>query len=86
VGEYERREPEKTLLHEVVREQLEGFLASSSFREQPAPRFIEQELRVRSGPTMRTDPSMSDGHRPAISRSKSRSPCPWKRFRVRRLT
>jgi hypothetical protein len=34
----ERHEPEKTLLHdEVVREQLEGFLASSSTREQPAP-------------------------------------------------
>jgi len=45
VAEYERHEPEKTLLHEVVREQLEGFLASSSRREQPAPRFIEQELR-----------------------------------------
>jgi len=46
VPEYERHEPDKTLLHEVVREQLEGFLASSSTREQPAPRFIEQELRA----------------------------------------
>jgi len=46
VAEYERHEPEKTLLYEVVREQLEGFLVSSSRREQPAPRFIEQELRA----------------------------------------
>jgi len=46
VAEYQRHEPEKTLLHEVVREQLEDFLASSSLREQPAPRFIEQELRA----------------------------------------
>jgi hypothetical protein len=46
VAEYQRHEPEKTLLHEVVREQLEKFLASSSLREQPAPRFIEQELRA----------------------------------------
>jgi len=46
VAEYRRHEPEKTLLHEVVREQLEDFLASSSSRQQPAPRFIEQELRA----------------------------------------
>jgi hypothetical protein len=46
VAEYRRHEPEKTLLHEAVREQLEGFLARSSSREQPAPRFIEQELRA----------------------------------------
>ena len=43
---YERHDPEKTLLHEVVREQLEGFLASASRRDQPVPRFIEQELRA----------------------------------------
>jgi hypothetical protein len=46
VAEYQRHEPEKTLLHKVVREQLEDFLARSSSREQPAPRFIEQELRA----------------------------------------
>ena len=44
--DYERHEPEKTLLHEVVREQLEGFLASSRHRHQAPPRFIEQELRA----------------------------------------
>ncbi len=44
--DYERHEPEKTLLHEVVREQLEGFLASSRDRDQVPPRFIEQELRA----------------------------------------
>ena len=46
MAEYERHEPEKALLHQVVREQLEGFLARSSLREQPTPRFIEQELRA----------------------------------------
>ena len=46
VTDYERHEPEKTLLHEVVREQLEGFLASSRHRDQAPPRFIEQELRA----------------------------------------
>jgi hypothetical protein len=46
VAAYERHDPEKTLLHEVVREQLEGFLASASRRDQPVPRFIEQELRA----------------------------------------
>jgi hypothetical protein len=46
LAEYGRHEPEKTLLHEVVREHLESFLANSSCREQPTPRFIEQELRA----------------------------------------
>ena len=46
MAEYERHEPEKTLLHEVVREQLEGFLASSRYRDQAPPRFVEQELRA----------------------------------------
>ncbi len=45
MADYERHEPEKTLLHEVVREQLEGFLASSVHRDQAPPRFVEQELR-----------------------------------------
>jgi hypothetical protein len=46
VAEYERHQPEKTLLHEVVREQLEGFLASSYHRDQAPPHFVEQELRA----------------------------------------
>jgi len=46
VTEYERHEPEKTLLHRVVREQLEGFLSRSSLREHPTPRFVEQVLRA----------------------------------------
>jgi hypothetical protein len=45
VAEYARHEPEKTLLHQVVREQLEGFLASARYRDQAPPRFVEQELR-----------------------------------------
>lgn len=43
---YARREPEKTVLHVVVREHLETFLAV--FREQHGkrlPRYVEQELR-----------------------------------------
>jgi len=45
VAEYARHEPEKTLLHRVVRQQLEPFLARAARSDQPAPRFIEQELR-----------------------------------------
>ena len=43
--EYERRKPEQTLLHQVVREQLETFLARAQCRDQNPPRFVEQELR-----------------------------------------
>jgi ribosomal protein S27E len=43
---YTRRTPEQTLLHRVVREQLETFLARAVARGQPPPRFIEQELRA----------------------------------------
>jgi hypothetical protein len=46
---YRRREPEKTLLHRVVRERLETFLAAA--RERSAhgrglPAFVERELRA----------------------------------------
>ena len=44
--EYERHEPERALLHEVVRENLESFLARARSKEQPTPRFVEQELRA----------------------------------------
>ena len=43
---YEPHDPAQTLLHRVVREQLETFLAHARARERPAPRFIEQELRA----------------------------------------
>ncbi len=43
---YMPRSPEQTLLHRVVREQLGPFLARARAREQPAPRFIEQELHA----------------------------------------
>ncbi|HYS79364.1 MAG TPA: transposase zinc-binding domain-containing protein [Anaeromyxobacteraceae bacterium] len=47
LGRYRRREPEKTLLHQVVREELETFLARA--REHSAhgrglPAFVEREL------------------------------------------
>jgi len=46
---YRRRDPEKTLLHRVVRERLETFLAAA--RERSAhgrglPAFVERELRA----------------------------------------
>jgi len=46
---YHRREPEKTVLHQVVQERLEPFLASA--RERSAhghglPAFVERELRA----------------------------------------
>jgi hypothetical protein len=39
-------ESENALLHPVVRDQLEGFLASAVYRAQSTPRFIEPELRA----------------------------------------
>jgi len=44
--EYQRHEPEGSLLHEVVRDNLEPFLARAQSRHQPTPRFVEQELRA----------------------------------------
>ncbi len=43
---YTPRSPEQTLLHRIVGEQLESFLARARETGQPAPRFIEQELRA----------------------------------------
>jgi hypothetical protein len=44
-GRYRRREPEQTVLHQVVREQLETFLARRQDQGRPVPRFVERELR-----------------------------------------
>jgi hypothetical protein len=43
---YERRRPEDTTLHAVVREQLETFLTRARERDRPVPGFVEQELRA----------------------------------------
>ncbi len=43
---YERRRPEETVLHAVVREQLETFLARARERDRPVPRFVEREIRA----------------------------------------
>jgi hypothetical protein len=43
---YAPHSPEQTVLHRVVREQLEPFLARARARERPAPHFVEQELRA----------------------------------------
>jgi hypothetical protein len=46
VPEYERHEPEKTLLHRVVREELEPFLARAHESGAPVARFVEREIRA----------------------------------------
>jgi hypothetical protein len=38
---YRPRSPEHTLLHRVIREQFEPFLARARARERPAPYFVE---------------------------------------------
>ncbi len=43
---YTPRSPEQTFLHRIVGEQLESFLSRARETGQPAPRFIEQELRA----------------------------------------
>jgi hypothetical protein len=42
---YQRRQPEKSVLHEVVRENLESFLADLREEGRALPRFVENELR-----------------------------------------
>ena len=44
--EYERHEPEKTLLRRVVREDLEPFLQRSRSAGAPVARFVEREVRA----------------------------------------
>ena len=44
--DYQRHRPEQTLLHEVVRENLEDFIAGSRERAAPVARFVERELRA----------------------------------------
>jgi hypothetical protein len=49
LGGYRRREPEKTLLHQVVCEELESFLAAARERSEHGrglPAFVERELRA----------------------------------------
>jgi hypothetical protein len=46
VPEYERHEPEKTLLHQVVRGELESFLARAREAGSPVARFVEREIRA----------------------------------------
>ncbi len=46
---YRRREPEKTILHQVVRDELEPFLAAARERSEHGrglPAFVERELRA----------------------------------------
>ena len=46
VPEYERHQPEKTLLHQVVREELESFLVRARASGSPVARFVEREIRA----------------------------------------
>jgi hypothetical protein len=46
VANYERHQPEKTLLYEVVREKLETFLSNASEQGALVARFVERELRA----------------------------------------
>ncbi len=41
-----RRKPEHGVLHTVLREHVETFLAHAQERERPVPRFVERELRA----------------------------------------
>ena len=45
--EYERHEPEKTLLHELVRDEFEPFLARARRNGAPVAHFVEREIRLR---------------------------------------
>lgn len=42
---YARCKPEASDLYQIVQQELETFLAGSSAREQPVPRFVARELR-----------------------------------------
>jgi hypothetical protein len=44
--EYQRREPETTVLYRVVQRNLETFLASARDQGRVVPRFVERELRA----------------------------------------
>ena len=47
--DYQRHQPEQTLLYEVVRENLESFLANAREQGAPVARFVERELRAYLG-------------------------------------
>ena len=42
---YRRRDPEASLLHRIVRENLESFLAAAEEEGRPVPLFVEEEFR-----------------------------------------
>ena len=43
---YTRHRPEESTLYNVIQQELEIFLARAQAREQPVPRFVEQEFRA----------------------------------------
>jgi hypothetical protein len=45
-GTWQRREPEKTVLHQVVADHLESFLRAQAAEDHAVPRFVEKELRA----------------------------------------
>ncbi|MCP5069510.1 MAG: transposase [bacterium] len=46
MAENERHQPEKALLHRVIREQLETFLSKAREQGSPVARFVEREIRA----------------------------------------
>lgn len=46
VTDYARHAPEKTLLHEVIRAEIEPFLARARSQGAPVARFVEREIRA----------------------------------------
>ena len=43
---YTRHRPEESVLYNVIQQELEAFLARAQAREQPVPRFVEQEFQA----------------------------------------
>jgi hypothetical protein len=43
---YTRHRPEESILYNVIQQELESFLARAQAREQPVPRFVEQEFHA----------------------------------------
>ena len=49
MASYGRRRPEESALYDVVRAELETFLARARERDRTVPRFVERELRAYLG-------------------------------------
>jgi hypothetical protein len=59
--EYQRHKPQDTLLHQVIRENLETFLANARERGPPVARFVVRELRDEAKLRFRSPASLARG-------------------------